>query len=254
LDFRHALFLFVAGVLGGAMNAVAGGGSFISFPALVFTGIPQVPANATNTVALWTGIVFSGGAFRDRLDVPRRVMVPLLVSGFVGGVAGAFLLLKTPEHTFARVLPWLMAGATTLFIFGKRLARSGPSSVSHEATTAAIMGASIFELAVAVYGGYFGGGVGIVNLAMLAAIGMTDIHAMNALKSVLGSAINGVAVVVFILKGAVYWPQATVMIVAAAIGGYFGARYSLRLRPGLVRWFVILVGAGMSIYFFQRAY
>lgn len=241
-------------MLGGAMNAVAGGGSFIAFPALVFTGVPQIPANATNTVALWTGIVFSGGAFRDRLDVPRRVMIPLLLTSFIGGVAGAFLLLKTPEHTFAKVLPWLMAGATLLFIFGKKLARGGPSGVSHDATTAAIVGAALFELGVAVYGGYFGGGVGIVNLAMLAAIGMSDIHAMNALKSVLGSAINGVAVVVFILKGAVYWPQAIVMIVGAAIGGYFGAHYSLRLRPGLVRWFVILVGAGMSVYFFVRAY
>jgi uncharacterized membrane protein YfcA len=254
LDLGHALFLFLAGMLGGAMNAVAGGGSFIAFPALVFTGVPAIPANATNTVALWTGIVFSGSAFRDRLDVPRRVMIPLLVTSFVGGVAGAFLLLRTPEHTFAKVLPWLMAGASLLFIFGKKLARRGPSSVSHHATTAAIVGASVFELAVAVYGGYFGGGVGIVNLAMLAAIGMTDIHAMNALKSVLGTAINGVAVVVFILKGAVYWPQAMVMILGAAVGGYFGAHYSLRLHPGLIRWFVILVGVGMSIYFFIRAY
>ncbi len=107
------------------MNAVAGGGSFIAFPALVFTGVPVIPANATNTVALWTGIVFSGGAFRERLDVPRRVMVPLLITSFIGGVGGAFLLLKTPEHTFAKVLPWLMAGATLLFIFGKKLARRG---------------------------------------------------------------------------------------------------------------------------------
>ena len=253
LHLGYAIFLFIAGMLGGAMNAVAGGGSFIAFPALVFTGVPQVPANATNTVALWTGIVFSGGAFRDRLNVPRRVMIPLLITSFIGGVAGAFLLLKTPEHTFAKVLPWLMTGATLLFIFGKKLAR-GPSSVTHEATTAAIVGASVFELGVAVYGGYFGGGVGIVNLAMLAAIGMTDIHAMNALKSVLGSVINGVAVIVFILKRAVFWPQAVVMIAGAALGGYFGAHYSLRLRPGPVRWFVILVGAAMSAYFFVRAY
>lgn len=254
MHLGYFIFLFFAGMLGGAMNAVAGGGSFIAFPALVFSGVPQVPANATNTVALWTGIVFSGGAFRERLDVPRKVMWPLLVASFVGGVAGAFLLLKTPEHTFAKVLPWLMAGATLLFIFGKKLARGGPSGVSHEATKAAIVGASVFELGVAIYGGYFGGGVGIVNLAMLAAIGMTDIHAMNALKSVLGSAINGVAVIVFMWKRAVYWPQALVMIVGAAIGGYFGARYSLRLNPSLIRWFVILVGTGMSVYFFVRAY
>ena len=254
MHLGYAIFLFVAGMLGGAMNAVAGGGSFIAFPALVFTGVPQVPANATNTVALWAGIVFSGGAFRDRLDVPRRLMIPLLITSFIGGVAGALLLLRTPEHTFAKLLPWLMAGATLLFVFGKKLARGGLFSVGHDASPAAVIGASVFELGVAVYGGYFGGGMGIVNLALLSAIGMTDIHAMNALKSVLGSAINGVAVIVFVLKKAVFWPQATVMIAGAALGGYFGARYSLRLRPGLVRGFVILVGAAMSAYFFVRAY
>jgi uncharacterized protein len=251
---HNALLLLIAGILGGALNAVAGGGSFIAFPALLFTGVPPIPANATNTIALWTGVIASGGAFRDRLDVPRRVMIPLLVTSVIGGVAGAFLLLNTPAHTFMKVLPWLMLGATLLFIFGKRLARGRSSSVGREATAAAIMGASVFELAVAVYGGYFGGGVGIVNLAMFAAVGMTDIHAMNALKSVLGMAINGVAVLVFILKGAVYWPQALVMIVGAVIGGYFGARYSLQLPQKWVRVFVILVGLAMSAYFFVKAY
>jgi uncharacterized membrane protein YfcA len=251
---QHAIFLFIAGILGGALNAVAGGGSFIAFPALLFTGVPPIPANATNTISLWTGVIASGGAFRDRLDVPRRVMIPLLLTSFIGGVAGAFLLLKTPAHTFMKVLPWLMLGATLLFIFGKRLAGNRVSSVGREATTAAIVGASIFELGVATYGGYFGGGVGIVNLAMLAAVGMTDIHAMNALKSVLGMAINGVAVLVFIVKGAVYWPQAIVMIAGALIGGYFGARYSLRLPQTWVRTFVILVGLAMSAYFFLKAY
>ena len=254
MGFEHAIFLFIAGVLGGALNAVAGGGSFIAFPALLFTGVPAIPANATNTVALWTGVTASGGAFRDRLDVPRRVMVPLLVASFIGGLAGAFLLLKTPAHTFMKVLPWLMLGATLLFIFGKRLAGNRSSSVAHDASTAAITGATLFELLVALYGGYCGGGVGIVNLAMLAAVGMTDIHAMNALKSVLGMTINGIAVLVFIVKGAVYWPQAVVMIAGAVVGGYFGAHYSLKLPQAWVRWFVILTGAGMSLYFFVRAY
>ncbi|MBZ5721776.1 MAG: sulfite exporter TauE/SafE family protein [Acidobacteriia bacterium] len=149
MGFEHAIFLFIAGVLGGALNAVAGGGSFIAFPALLFTGVPAIPANATNTVALWTGVTASGGAFRDRLDVPRRVMVPLLVASFIGGLAGAFLLLKTPAHTFMKVLPWLMLGATLLFIFGKRLAGNRSSSVAHDASTAAITGATLFELLVA---------------------------------------------------------------------------------------------------------
>lgn len=254
LSPQQVLFLFVAGVLGGALNAVAGGGSFVAFPALLLVGVSPIPANATNTLALWTGVTASGGAYRKRLDVPRRVLIPLLVTSFIGGIAGAFLLLRTPAHTFMRVLPWLMLGATLLFMFGNRIARGRASSVGREATTAAIAAASIFELAVAVYGGYFGGGVGIVNLAMLAAVGMTDIHAMNALKSVLGATINGVAVVVFVLKRAIYWPQAVVMIAGAVVGGYFGAHYALKLPQAWVRWFVILVGTGMTVYFFLRAY
>jgi uncharacterized protein len=254
VGFETIFFLFLAGIFGGALNAVAGGGSFIAFPALLFTGVPPIPANATNTFALWTGVFASGGAYRDRLDVPRRVMVPLLITSAVGGVVGAFLLLKTPPHTFLRVLPWLMLGATLLFVFGKWLAGGRVSSVGHSATTRAIVGASIFELFVAVYGGYFGGGVGIVNLAMLAAVGMTDIHAMNAMKSVLGVAINGIAVLVFIVKGAIYWPQALVMIVGAVVGGYFGAHFAQKLPPVWVRWSVILVGAGMTVYFFVKAY
>jgi uncharacterized membrane protein YfcA len=254
LHLEQAIFLFVAGVLGGALNAVAGGGSFIAFPALLFTGVPPIPANATNTIALWTGVTASGGAFRQKLDTPRRVMVPLLVTSFIGGIAGAILLLKTPAHTFMKVLPWLMLGATLLFVFGKRLAGNRGSSVGRNATNSAIVGASIFELFVAIYGGYFGGGVGIVNLAMLAAVGMTDIHEMNALKSVLGMAINGVAVIVFIVKGAVYWPQAIVMIAGAIVGGYFGAHYSMKLPQNWVRWSVILTGAGMTVYFFIKAY
>ena len=254
MHLEQAIFLFVAGVLGGALNAVAGGGSFIAFPALLFTGVPPIPANATNTIALWTGVTASGGAFRQKLDTPRRVMVPLLVTSFIGGIAGAILLLKTPAHTFMKVLPWLMLGATLLFVFGKRLAGNRGSSVGRNATNSAIVGASIFELFVAIYGGYFGGGVGIVNLAMLAAVGMTDIHEMNALKSVLGMAINGVAVIVFIVKGAVYWPQAIVMIAGAIVGGYFGAHYSMKLPQNWVRWSVILTGAGMTVYFFIKAY
>ena len=254
LNLEQVAFLFVAGILGGILNAVAGGGSFVAFPALLFVGVPPIPANATNALALWTGVTASGGAYRHQLDVPRRVLLPLLLTSFAGGVIGAFLLLKTPAHTFMRVLPWLMLGATLLFVFGKQLAGGRGLSVGHDAKTAAIVGASIFELAVAVYGGYFGGGVGIVNLAMLAAVGMTDIHAMNALKSILGIAINGVAALVFIGAGAIYWPQGGVMIAGALVGGYFGAHYAQKLPQAWVRWFVILVGAAMTVHFFVKAY
>jgi uncharacterized protein len=251
---QTAVLLFFAALLGGALNAVAGGGSFIAFPALLFSGVPPVPANATNTVALWTGLVFSGGAFRQHLNARARVIVTLFAVSLAGGIFGAFLLIRTPAHTFMQVLPWLMLSATLLFVFGRKILRSNLVTQSHEPTTRAIMLASFFQLLVAVYGGYFGGGMGIVILAMLTAFGMANIHAMNALKTVLSSATNGVAVMVFIAWHAVYWPQAVVMICGAAFGGYFGARYSLRLPQALVRGFVIAIGSGMTIYFFVRAY
>jgi uncharacterized protein len=254
LSLHSAIVLFVAGVLGGALNAVAGGGSFVAFPALLFSGVPPIPANATNCFALWVGTTASGGAYRNRLDISRRVLVPLLLISVVGGVAGAILLLRTPAHTFMRVLPWLMLGATMLFAFGKRLSAGRPSSLARDASSTALFWACVFEFVVAIYGGYFGGGVGIINLAMLAALGMTDIHAMNALKVVLGAVINGVAVVTFIAARAIAWPQGTVMTVGAILGGYSAAHFSQKLPQSWIRIFVILVGTGMTGYFFYKAY
>ena len=254
LALETIIFLFFAGALGGALNSVAGGGSFIAFPALLFTGVPPIPANATNTIALWTGAAASGGAYRKRLDVPRRVMRPLLAASLVGGIAGALLLLKTPAHTFMRVLPWLTLGATLLFAFGKKIAGGRKSIIEHEATGAALVSATLFQLLVAVYGGYFGGGMGIVMLAMLAALGMTDIHAMNALKSVMGFVINGVAVVTFVVARAVYWKHGAVMIVGGIAGGYLGAHYAQKVPQAWIRMFVVLVGAGMTVYFFWKSY
>jgi uncharacterized membrane protein YfcA len=254
LNLQSAVFLFFAGVLGGALNSVAGGGSFVAFPALLFTGVPPIPANATNTIALWTAAAGSGGAYRNRLDASRRVLVPLLGASLAGGLVGAFLLLKTPAHTFMRVLPWLTLGATLLFAFGKKLAGARRSIVDHEATVAAVGSATLFQFAVAVYGGYFGGGMGIVMLAMLATLGMTDIHAMNALKTVMGFVINGVAAVAFVVARAVYWPQAVVMIAGGVAGGFLGAHYAQKVPQAWIRWFVVFVGAGMTMYFFLKAY
>lgn len=254
MTLQSVIFLFCAGALGGALNSVAGGGSFIAFPALLFTGVPPIPANATNTIALWTAAAASGGAYRRRLDMPRRVMVPLLAVSLMGGLAGAVLLLKTPAHTFMRVLPWLTLGATLLFAFGKKLARGRKSAMGHEASAAALTGATLFQLGVAVYGGYFGGGMGIVMLAMLAALGMTDMHAMNALKSVMGFVINGVAVVAFIVAHAVYWKHGVVMIVGGILGGYLGAHYAQKVPQVWIRMLVVVVGAGMTVYFFWKSY
>src|SRR5271167_5022829 len=241
-------------MIGGALNAVAGGGSFVAFPALLWVQVPPIQANATNTIALWTGAAASGGAYRSRLDTPRRVFVPLLIASLIGGLAGAYLLLKTPAHTFMQVLPWLTLGATLLFAFGKKLAGKRASGIAHDASRGALAGATIFQFGVAIYGGYFGGGMGIVMLAMLAALGMTDIHAMNALKSVMGAVINGIAVVTFVVARAVYWKHGTIMIVGGIVGGYLGAHYALKMPQKWIRIFVVLVGAGMTVYFFWKSY
>jgi uncharacterized membrane protein YfcA len=222
--------------------------------ALLFTGVPPVPANATNTLALWVGVSASGGAYRKQLNIARRVMIPLILASVVGGLGGAVLLIKTPGQTFLRVLPWLLLGATLLFIFGKHLTGRISAGISQESSNGAVAGAAFFELLVAVYGGYFGGGIGIMNLAMLAALGMTDIHAMNKLKVMLGGVINGVATVTFIVTGAIVWPQAIVMICGAILGGYSSAHYAQKLPQAWVKSFVILVGSAMTIYFFVRGY
>jgi len=253
LTLATIIFLFGAGALGGALNSVAGGGSFIAFPALLFTGVPPIPANATNTIALWSGAAASGGAYRKRLEVARRIMIPLLTASLVGGLIGAILLLKTPARTFMHLLPWLTLGATLLFAFGKKLAR-GQSVLEHGATSGALVAATVFQLCVGIYGGYFGGGMGIVMLAMLAALGMTDMHAMNALKSVMGFVINGVAVITFIVSRVVYWKHGGIMIVGAIAGGYLGAHYAMKMPQSWIRNFVVLVGAGMTAYFFWISY
>ena len=235
------------------MNAVAGGGSFVAFPALLFTGIAPVPANATNTLSLWVGTTASGGAYRNRLKIPRRVLVPLLIMSFIGGLTGALLLIKTPAQTFLRVIPWLMLAATLLFAFGRHLTGRIAAGISHGASKGAVAGASFFELLVATYGGYFGGGIGIMNLALFAALGMTDIHEMNALKVVLVTVINGVAAVTFIATRSIVWPQALVMIAGAACGGYSAAHYAQKLPPQLIRGLVIALGVGMTGYFLVKA-
>lgn len=236
------------------MNAVAGGGSFIAFPALLFTGVPPIPANATNTLALVVGTTASGGAYQQKLNIPRRILIPLGITSLAGGLAGAMLLIHTPARTFLRVIPWLLLGATMLFAFGKRLTGRISAGISHDAGRGAVVGASLFELLVAVYGGYFGGGIGIMNLAMLSALGMTDIHAMNKLKVMLGGVINGVATVTFIATKAIFWPQSIVMICGSVLGGVSTAHYAQKLPQSWIKGFVIFVGAAMTIVFFWRGY
>ena len=254
MNLQTAIFLFLAGALGGGINAVAGGGSFVAFPALLFTGVPAIPANATNTLSLWVGTTASGNAYPQKLNMPLRILIPLVITSLVGGLAGAILLIHTPAKTFLRVIPWLLLGATLLFAFGKHLTGRISAGISHDANNSAVVGASIFELLVAVYGGYFGGGIGIMNLAMLAALGMSDIHAMNKLKVRLGGVINGVATVTFVATKAIVWPQAIVMTAGSVLGGYSTAHYAQKLPQSWVKGFVILVGFAMTIVFFWRGY
>ena len=250
----QAGLLFAAAVLGGALNSVAGGGSFITFPALIFTGVLPVNANATSTVALWPGTIASVAAYRAQFGAQRGVILLLGGASTIGGILGAILLLRTPQATFGQLIPWLLLLATVLFTFGgaataRLRARLGKRSGRSWPVLAGIV---LVQLAVAIYGGYFGGGIGFIILAALALMGMSDIHQMNALRALLASCINGVAVLTFVVAGAVAWPEAIVMVAGAIAGGYGGAHYARRLDPQLVRRFVIAVGCGMTLYFFLR--
>jgi uncharacterized membrane protein YfcA len=279
------VFLFFAAFIAGVLNSVAGGGSFISFPALLFSGILPIAANATSTVALWPGGVASALAYRKQFTPEtRRLLPPLLITGVIGGVLGARILLVTPQATFLHIVPWLILGATLMFVVSGRMTaglrrRAGLISPSEPAgasddsgaepgssvasanglkpgrhkTSRLLMAVGLFlELVLAIYVGYFGAGVGILTLALLALLGMENIHAMNGVKTILVCTVNGVAIVTFILARVIAWPPALLMVAGASIGGYAGAYYAQKMDPKHVRWVVIVVGFAISLYFFIR--
>ena len=254
MRLSQAILLFFGAVIAGGLNSIAGGGSFVSFPILLFTGVPAVPANATNTVALWPGLAASTVAYVKRLNAPLRLLIPLLLTSLIGGWAGAVLLLKTPQRTFLHLIPWLLLGGTLLFAFGNQIRSvAGRAAVVDDLTQVswrAITVCSVLEVLLAVYGGYFGAGIGFVILGMLAALGMRDILAMGAIRTLLAATINAAAVVTFIWEGAVLWPQWTVMVAGALTGGWFGAHFAQKADPRKMRWLVIAVGVTMSAYFF----
>ena len=254
MTLDHAIFLFSAAVVAGVMNSVAGGGTFLCFPALLLTGVLPIPANATNTVAVWPGSVASVFSYRRRLPTSPRLMVPLVSISLLGGVLGAVVLLHTPQATFLRLVPYLFGVATLLFAFGKRLTRKLGQLVKRTGPPPwpMLIGLVLIQFLIALYGGFFGGGMGILMLAMLEMFHIEDIHAMNGLKALLGTAINGAAVVTFIVAKQVVWPQGILMIVGAVAGGYAGAHYAQKIDPRWVRASVICVGAGMTIYFLWR--
>ena len=254
---QHAILLFGAAFVGGLINSVAGGGGFIVFPALLFTGIPPVSANATNTVALWPGTAASTFAYREDLMRVKSVLLPLALTGISGGVVGALVLLRTPQATFMRLVPWLILGATLLFAFSSRLTRRlGISDISTTKVhaTRVLWVASGIQFLVSIYIGYFGAGAGILMLATFALMGIQGIHTMNGLKSGLASIVNGVAVITFMIAKAIMWPQAMLMVTGAAIGGYGGAYYARKIDARLVRGFVIATGIVLTTYFFFSNY
>jgi uncharacterized membrane protein YfcA len=253
ITFLQGIILFCAAVLGGTLNSVAGGGSFIGFPALIFTGLPAIQANATNATALWPGSIASVGAYRRELAQEKRALLILLVgTSLIGGTLGALLLLKTPPATFVHLVPYLLLVATLLFTFSGPITTRLRARLPEEEQISIPMavGISFAQLVISVYGGYFGGGIGILMLATLAMMGMNNIHAMNALKTLLTVCINGVAVITFIMAGIIAWPQAILMIIGAVIGGYGGAYYARKIEQKWVRIFVIVVGFSMTFYFF----
>ena len=247
------MLLLTAAFFGGGLNAIAGGGSFFTLPALVYAGLPPVTANATGTVALLPGYLASTWGFREDLKTylaqPGALPIGLLsMVSLAGGTLGALLLLATPDRTFRSIIPWLLLLATLLFAVGPWLLRQlKPNS---GAASAKIQALSVFL--VCIYGGYFNGGLGIILLAAFSLLGYVNLNSMNALKNAVSALLTSIAVAVYAVGGAVAWKQAAGMMLAAMMGGYVAARVARRLPAVFVRLFVIAVGLTMTVLFFLR--
>ncbi len=263
-----SVLLFLAAFAGGALNAVAGGGSFITLPTLLYSGVAPVSANATSTLAMWPASLASALAYRAEIGRSRAWMLRLGAISLMGGLLGGLLLVGTSDESFVRLLPWLMLVAATTFSVGSRITvwargRKGSVPASAAGGQASLTAASIhnvhlplwtlpLQLLIATYGGYFGGGMGIMMLAAMAVAGMTDMHEMNGLKTVLAIAINGVALVAFILSGSIAWTPGLVMVCGGVSGGYAGASLARRVAGPAVRRVVMVVAWTMTAYFFVR--
>ncbi len=251
-DPFHLALLLSAAFGAGALNAVAGGGSFLTLPALVFTGLPPVLANATGTVALLPGYVAGAWGFRDDLQAPPGLtLLRLAVLSLAGGAAGATLLLVTDDRTFRVLVPWLLLIATILFAIGPAVVRRTRARMTGSGNPST-GGASIGVILVSVYGGYFNGGLGILLLALFGLLGQSSLNAANASKNVVSALLTAIAVVIYAIGGLVAWPQALVMMVAATAGGYFGARVARRLPAPVLRAGIVAIGLLMTAIFFMR--
>ncbi|MCL1091645.1 sulfite exporter TauE/SafE family protein [Shewanella profunda] len=238
------------------LNAVAGGGSFITLLALVFVGLPPIAANATGTAALLPGYIASAWRFRKDIEYPASLSLKnLILIALIGGSIGAGILLTTSEQVFAKLIPWLILLATVAFIIGpwllkRRLAEQGENSSS--APTLSPITALIMLSAVCIYGGYFNGSLGIILLAIFGLIGQTNLHGMNGLKNLISALLTTIAVVVYAAGNVIDGQYLLLLAVMAIIGGYVGAALAYRISQPLLRGFIVLVGLAMALGFFMR--
>jgi uncharacterized membrane protein YfcA len=243
--------LFVVAVCGGALNAVGGGATFLVFPALVFAGVAPLVANVTATVALWPASIATAIVYRRNLSTPKGKVGVLAAASAAGAIGGAVLLLRTPPGAFTRLVPFLLLVATLVFTFGepfaKRLAlRSTSAAGAGRALALVVLG----QVVIGVYGGYFGAGMGILMLAQLSLLKLGDMHAVNAVRSILTMVINAVCVAIFVSASAVAWREGAVMMLGAVTGGYVGAILIRRVKAHHVRALMISVAWTMTAYFF----
>jgi uncharacterized membrane protein YfcA len=253
LDLFHAAAAFGSAFLAGAINSIAGGGTLVSFPTLIWLGLDSVTANATSTVAIWPGTVGSAWGYRRELRTAEPRFLAMIGPSLAGGLLGAWLLRFTPPSVFDRLVPFLILFATLLLMVQdliQRRLKTADAKAHH--STKWFVGGMLFQFAVGVYGGYFGAGIGILMLAALAILGLEDIHEMNSLKVIFGGSINGIAAVYFIVQNMVRWPYVLLMAVAAILGGWGGAGTARKLGRTAVRRIVIMIGFGMAISLFIR--
>jgi uncharacterized protein len=239
--------LCAAAFAGGAVNAIAGGGTLLTFPSLLALLSP-VAANATSTMALLPASLASGLGYRKELANNRQTLMLLWPPSLVGGIIGSILLIRMPEKVFATMVPWLLVGASVLLLLQKPLARYLGAHPHIRPKGSTLIGVVIFQLFVGIYGGYFGAGIGILMLSSLAFAGIPDIHEMNAVKSILAAIMNGVTAVILGWAGVVVWEYAAIMAVASIAGGYAGARVARKIRPDYVRVMVVSIGFGVAAY------
>jgi uncharacterized membrane protein YfcA len=248
------LLIALASFVAAAINSIAGGGTFLSFPALTgVAGLSEKVANMTSTIGLWPGSASGVYAARPEFRrIPRWMLIGYGIISLVGGAIGAVLRVKTSQHTFRLVIPWLLAFATVIFAFSKPIARwAGRKHGDRSLTWTLFVGA--IQLAVAIYGGYFGAGIGVLMLAGLSFAGLDDLHQTNALKVLLATFINGISVIIFVF-GPVDWRLAGVMAVTAAAGGFIGMAVARRIKPDQLRLAILGIGVILTVVYFFKAY